>query len=60
MQTLIATFVFYGWGLGYWGKVGPALDIAIAAGFSSSYRYRSAMPGWLDFPWGQWNTYGGC
>jgi uncharacterized protein len=32
MQTLIATFVFYGWGLGYWGKVGPALDIAIAVG----------------------------
>jgi uncharacterized protein len=30
LQTLIATFIFYGWGLGYWGKVGPALDIALA------------------------------
>jgi uncharacterized protein len=30
MQTLIATFLFYGWGLGLWGKVGPALDIVIA------------------------------
>jgi uncharacterized protein len=30
MQTLIATFIFYGWGLGYWGKVGPALDLVIS------------------------------
>jgi uncharacterized protein len=30
MQTLIATFLFYGWGLGLWGTVGPALDIVIA------------------------------
>jgi uncharacterized protein len=30
MQTLIATFIFYGWGLGYWGQVGPALDILLA------------------------------
>jgi uncharacterized protein len=30
MQTLIATFLFYGWGLGYWGKAGPALDIVLA------------------------------
>lgn len=32
MQTLIATFLFYGWGLGFWGKVGPAMDIALAIG----------------------------
>ena len=32
MQTLIATFIFYGWGLGFWGKVGPALDLVIAFG----------------------------
>jgi len=30
MQTLLATFIFYGWGLGLWGRVGPALDIVIA------------------------------
>jgi len=29
---LIATLVFYGWGLGYWGTVGPALDIVLAVG----------------------------
>ena len=30
MQTMLATFIFYGWGLGLWGRVGPALDLAIA------------------------------
>jgi len=30
LQTLIATFLFYGWGLGLWGKVGPALQVALA------------------------------
>ncbi|HKU13393.1 MAG TPA: DUF418 domain-containing protein [Steroidobacteraceae bacterium] len=30
LQTLIATFLFYNWGLGLWGKVGPALDILLA------------------------------
>ncbi len=30
MQTLIATTLFYGWGFGLWGKVGPALDLALA------------------------------
>jgi uncharacterized protein len=32
MQTLIATFIFYGWGLGFWGKVGPAVDLVLAVG----------------------------
>jgi len=32
MQTLIATFLFYGWGLGLWGRVGPALDLVLAIG----------------------------
>jgi len=27
MQTLIATSVFFGWGLGLWGQVGPALQL---------------------------------
>ncbi len=30
MQTLMATFIFYGWGLGFWGRVGPALDLLLA------------------------------
>jgi uncharacterized protein len=30
MQTLLCTFIFFGWGLGFWGTVGPALDIVLA------------------------------
>jgi uncharacterized protein len=30
MQTLICTALFYGWGLGWWGEVGPALQLALA------------------------------
>jgi uncharacterized protein len=29
MQTAIATFIFYGWGLGLWLKVGPALGLVL-------------------------------
>jgi uncharacterized protein len=30
MQTLIGTALFYHWGFGLWGKVGPALDLVLA------------------------------
>ena len=30
MQTLIATTIFYGWGFGLWGTVGPAAGLALA------------------------------
>jgi uncharacterized protein len=30
LQTLIATMLFYGWGLALWGRVGPALQLAMA------------------------------
>ena len=30
LQTALATFVFYGWGLGRWNSVGPALETALA------------------------------
>jgi uncharacterized protein len=29
-QTLLGTFIFYGWGLGLWGKVGPAALLLLA------------------------------
>ena len=32
MQTLISVTLFYGWGFGLWGKVGPAVDLALAVG----------------------------
>ncbi|MEO5844107.1 MAG: DUF418 domain-containing protein [Caldimonas sp.] len=30
LQTALASFVFYGWGLGRWGSVGPAGETALA------------------------------
>jgi uncharacterized protein len=30
LQTAIATTIFYGWGFGLWGQVGPALDLWLA------------------------------
>lgn len=30
LQTVMASFVFYGWGLGGWGRSGPALETLLA------------------------------
>jgi len=30
MQTLIATTIFYAWGFGFWGRMGPAAGLALA------------------------------
>jgi uncharacterized protein len=30
LQTLLGTFIFYGWGLGFWGQFGPALQLVLA------------------------------
>ena len=30
MQTLLCTALFYGWGLGWWGRVGPAAGLGLA------------------------------
>jgi uncharacterized protein len=32
LQTLLATSIFYGWGLGYWGVAGPAVCLLLAVG----------------------------
>jgi uncharacterized protein len=32
LQTMIGTTLFYGWGFGLWGKVGPAIDLLLALG----------------------------
>lgn len=32
MQTLIGTFLFYHWGLGFWNRIGPALEVLAAIG----------------------------
>jgi uncharacterized protein len=30
LQTLLCTSLFYGWGAGWWGQVGPAAGMALA------------------------------
>jgi len=30
LQTLMGTFIFYGWGLGLWGSIGPAMLLVLA------------------------------
>jgi uncharacterized protein len=30
LQTALGTFIFYGWGLGWWGRVGPAAELLLA------------------------------
>jgi uncharacterized protein len=30
LQTLLASFVFYGWGLGFWGRAGPTSETLLA------------------------------
>ena len=30
LQTLMASFIFYGWGLGYWGRATPGVETALA------------------------------
>ena len=30
LQTALATFVFYGWGLGFWNSAGPSAEVALA------------------------------
>ena len=30
LQTAMATFIFYGWGLGLWGRAGPVAELVLA------------------------------
>jgi uncharacterized protein len=44
MQTAICTTLFYGWGFGLWGRVGPAAGIALAVGIFFV----------VQVPWSRW------
>ena len=64
MQTLIATSLFYGWGFGLWGKVGPALQLLIA--FAIYFAIQVPLSTWwlrhfeygpLEYAW-RFGTYG--
>jgi uncharacterized protein len=58
MQTLICTTLFYGWGFGWWGSVGPALQLALAFAIFfliqvplSRYWLRHFEYGPLEYAW---------
>jgi uncharacterized protein len=64
LQTLMATFLFYGWGLGLWLKVGPALDLVLAFAIFFIVQVpltrlwlRHFDMGPMEFLW-RWLTYG--
>jgi uncharacterized protein len=64
LQSVLATFVFYGWGLGLWNSVGPAGEIALAVvlfvgvqlPFSHAW-FRRFRYGPLEYLWRRF-TYG--
>jgi uncharacterized protein len=64
LQTLICTTLFYGWGLGLWGRVGPALQLALALAIFfviqvplSTWWFRHLEYGPLEYFW-RLGTYG--
>jgi len=44
MQTALCTTLFYGWGFGLWGKVGPAAGLALAVAIFFA----------IQVPWSVW------
>jgi len=44
MQTAICTTLFYGWGFGLWGMVGPAAGLALSVAIFFA----------IQVPWSQW------
>ena len=64
LQTLIGTTLFYGWGFGWWGRVGPALQLALAFAIFfviqvplSTWWFRRFEYGPLEYLW-RLGTYG--
>jgi uncharacterized protein len=52
MQTLICTTLFYGWGLGWWGQVGPAAQLALALAIFFLVQVPLSMLWLRRFRWG--------
>jgi uncharacterized protein len=64
LQTLAGTTLFYGWGFGLWGRVGPALQLALAFAIFfviqvplSTWWFRHFEYGPLEYLW-RLGTYG--
>jgi uncharacterized protein len=52
MQTMICTTLFYGWGLGWWGQVGPAAQLALAFAIFFLVQVPLSMLWLRRFRWG--------
>ena len=52
MQTMICTTLFYGWGFGWWGKVGPAAQLTVAFGIFFVVQVPLSMLWLRRFRWG--------
>lgn len=52
MQTMICTTLFYGWGFGWWGRVGPAAQLALAFGIFFVVQVPFSMLWLRRFRWG--------
>ena len=64
MQTALCTTLFYGWGFGLWGRVGPAAGLVLAVGLffavqvpASRWWLRHHERGPMEALWA-WLTYG--
>jgi uncharacterized protein len=57
LQSLLCTAIFYGWGLGYWGRAGHALQLVLAFGIFalqaavSELWFRHHSYGPLEYAW---------
>ncbi len=52
MQTMICTTLFYGWGFGWWGKIGPAMQLVLAFGIFFMVQVPLSMLWLKRFRWG--------
>ena len=65
LQTLMASFVFYGWGLGFWGRATPLVEMVLpialffvvqlplSAWWLSRFRYGPVEYLWRRFTYGR-------
>lgn len=65
LQTLMGTFIFYGWGLGYWGRATPlvetvlatalffAVQLPLSAGWLARFRYGPVEYLWRRLTYGR-------
>ena len=53
LQTLMGSFVFYGWGLGFWGRASPLLEVLLPTALFplSAWWLRHFRYGPVEYVW---------